>query len=105
MADQIFVESIALREASTSVAAIIQNINSINDKISALHNTKHSNWRGRAATKDNENFETLRNMTKKYLEDANATKIALDEAINEYARIEQSQQTQVRNLKTANVFN
>ncbi|MCL2016897.1 MAG: hypothetical protein FWG68_11695 [Defluviitaleaceae bacterium] len=105
MAEQIFVESVELRAASARVGAIIRSMNQINGTIAHIHSNKHFSWVGRAATKDNENFDILRNMTREYLNDVEQTRVALDNAVAEYDRTERTQQQKVSQLSTANVFN
>ncbi|MCL2287254.1 MAG: hypothetical protein FWC32_12950 [Firmicutes bacterium] len=63
-----------------------------------------SDWQGRAAAQNVENFQTLNDMTTDYLVDAYGTKNALDLAITAYETTEQGQVAKVQNLSVQGIF-
>jgi len=101
---QIFVEPTELREAERLMGKSINTIRNIQQTIRSIDNNTTSFWQGRASARNHENSQDLREMTNRFLVRAMNTRAALQRALIQYERIENSQTQRVGNLNTKNLF-
>ena len=104
MGDRIFVESNELGQAAQATARIIASMQNVLQSIAGIQNKKANTWQGQAADRNASNFGELLKKLEAYLERANGTKEALDQAVAFYSEAENKQVQQVRQLATDGIF-